>query len=355
MKILAINPGSTSQKVGVYVDGQCVFEHTDRYDAAQLSAYATIADQKDFRLESVLSLLSSKGLNVEEIDAFVGRGGLLHPVSGGTYQVNDSMCQDLISGRYGVHASNLGALLARELALRAGHNHAFIVDPVVVDEMEDYVRLTGLPQVPRRSIFHALNQKAIGRRAAADLGKAYEDCNFVIAHLGGGITVGAHEKGRVIDVTNGLDGEGPFSPERSGILPTGPMIDLALSGTYSAPELKKMIAGKGGLVAHLGTNDMREVERRYLDNDPQVVLVFEAMAYNVAKEIGGKAVALNGKVDQVILTGGIAYCKPFVDYIAAKVAFIAPVKIYAGEDELLALAQGAQRVMEGKEKAQRYE
>lgn len=355
MNILAINPGSTSQKVALFDDDRLIFEATDRYSAEELAPFATVADQKDFRLQGVLKLLREKGVEVSSIDAVVGRGGLMHPVEGGTYRVNDRMCEDLSAAIYGSHASNLGGLLAREIARQAGHDQAFIVDPVVVDEMDEVARITGLTQVKRRSCFHALNQKAIARRIAAERGVRYEDLNLVIAHLGGGITVGAHKKGRVIDVTNGLDGEGPFSPERSGVLPTGPMLELAFSGQYTKAEMYKMLAGRGGLVSLLGTTDMREVERRYLEGDAQVVPVFEAMAYNVAKEMGGKAVALEGKVDALVLTGGIAYCKPFVELVTKKVQFIAPVLVYPGEDELGALAQGALRVMKGQEEPKEYE
>lgn len=354
MRILAINPGSTSQKVGLFDDGKLVFERTDRYSADRLAGFDAVADQADFRLQSLLQLLAEQGIDVKTVDAVVGRGGLVKPLSGGTYRVNDVMCADLISAQYGSHASNLGALLARQVARLAGHENAFIVDPVVVDEMDDLVRITGLPEVKRRSIFHALNQKAIGRKVAADRGTAYQELNLIIAHMGGGITVGAHKKGRVVDVSNGLDGEGPFTPERSGGLPTGPFLELALSGRYSPAQLKKMIAGQGGLIALLGTSDMRQVEERYLAGEEQVKLVFEAMAYNVAKEIGAKAVTLEGKVDAVVLTGGIAYCKPFVKLIGDRVSFIAPVLIYPGEDELGALAQGAERVMQGKEQAKEY-
>ena len=354
MKVLAINPGSTSTKVGLFEDGKLLWDHTDRFDSDVIGKFATIADQKDFRREGIEKIMADHGVALSDVDAFVGRGGLLRPMLSGTYDVNDAMLDDLKSDRYGRHAANLGGQLAKDLAAKGGCNRAYIVDPVVVDEMMDVARITGLPDVPRRSVFHALNQKAICRRAAADMGKRFDQCRMIVAHMGGGITVGAHENGRVIDVSNGLGGEGPFSPERAGGLPSGPLIDLAMSGQYTRAQLAKMIAGKGGLVAHLDTNDLREVERRIASGDKKAQAVYEAMAYNVAKEIGARAVALNGQVDAVVLTGGLAHSAKFCDLIVSRVSFIAPVKIYPGEDELQALADGAFRVLKGEETAKTY-
>lgn len=352
MLVLAVNPGSTSTKTGLFRDGTLLWEDTQRFDSDIIGQYDTVAAQLDFRIDSICSVMKEHGVEASELDAVVGRGGLLRPMPGGTYEVDDVMSFDLQSACYGSHASNLGGLIARKLVGQSGR--AFIVDPVVVDEMIDVARITGLPELPRRSVFHALNQKAIARRVADDLGKSYDQCDLIVAHMGGGISVGAHHNGRVIDVSNGLDGEGPFSPERAGALPAGPLVDLCFNGSYDKATLRKMIAGKGGLVAHLGTNDLREVERRIAEGDEKAKAVFDAMAYLVAREIGAKAVTLFGQVDAVVLTGGLAYSKDFCEAIAKRVSFVAPVKIYPGEDELQALADGAFRVLSGTEKAQIY-
>jgi butyrate kinase len=246
------------------------------------------------------------------------------------------------------HASNLGALLAMDIATSLGLQ-SFIVDPVVVDEMSDEARFTGIPEIRRRSIFHALNQKAVAREAARKLNRRYEDCSFVVAHLGGGISIGAHRKGKVIDVNNALNGDGPFTPERAGSIPAWDLVELALSGKYDKNKIKKMLTGQGGLVAYFGINDMREVEKRYLAGDAEIVPVYEAMCYNISKFIGSMAVALEGKVDAIVITGGIAYDKNLVDLIAARVGFIAPVMTIPGEDEMKALAQGVLRVLNGEE------
>lgn len=355
MLLLAINPGSTSTKIGLFEDDKQLWEDTQRYDTDVIGKFSSIAEQEDFRLEEIKKVLSEKGLKITDLDCVVGRGGLLHPIPGGTYKVNQGMMEDLTSARYGSHASNLGGPLALRLSKEAGSpDNAFIVDPVVVDELMDEARLSGLPEIERRSIFHALNQKAIARRAASDIGKPYEELSLVVAHMGGGISVGAHLKGRIIDVNNALDGDGPFSPERSGALPTGGLAKLCFSGSVTLEEMRKKINGKGGLVAHLGTNDLREVERRRNSGDEHADLVFRSLAYQVSKEIGSRSVALEGKVDGVVLTGGLAYSEQFVKEITKYVSFIAPVMVYSGEDELKALAQGALRVMSGQEEGKEY-
>ena len=350
--IFAINPGSTSTKVAFFRGAEEIWNDVQRFDVDVLRPFATIADQEDFRLEEIRKALARHHVSKEDLDAVVGRGGLIKPIPGGTYAVSDAMVEILRAQKYGAHASNLGAPLAKRLAKG---KPAFIVDPVVVDELVPEARLSGLPQLTRRSIFHALNQKAVGRRAAADLGKPYEKTNLVIAHLGGGISVGAHLQGRVVDVNNALDGDGPFSPERSGGLPSGDLARLCFSGTYDMTEVMRKIVGGGGMVAHLGTNDLREAQRAASGGDPKAVLVLEAMAYGVAKEIGARAVALRGKVDAVILTGGLAYSEEFVRRIGDQVSWIAPVRIYPGEDELQALAEGALRVLSGQEAPRIYE
>jgi len=355
MKILALNPGSTSTKVALFEDHTELWSETQRYDTDVIGRFSGVMEQEEFRLEEIRKCLAAHGATVADLDAVVGRGGLLKPIESGTYEVSDKMLEDLRACTWGAHASNLGAPLAVRLADEGGCGKAYIVDPVVVDEMCPLARYSGLPEIERRSIFHALNQKAVARRAAVELGKPYAECNLVVAHMGGGISVGAHEKGRVIDVNNALDGDGPFSPERAGSLPVGGLVKLAFSGKYELPQLLKMLTGKGGLVAHLGTNDLREVARRMDDGDEKARLLFEALAYRMAKEIGASAAALSGEVDAIILTGGLAYNERFTKLIRDRVAFIAPVKIYPGEDEMQALVEGALRVLDGSEEARRYE
>ncbi|HPA58262.1 MAG TPA: butyrate kinase [Synergistales bacterium] len=352
--ILAINPGSTSTKVALYRDSSEVWSDTQRYDADRLREFSGIPAQEQFRLEQIRKALKEKNTDLNDLDAVVGRGGLLRPIPGGTYRVSQEMLEDLRSCRYGSHASNLGGPLAKMIADEAGGLPAFIVDPVVVDELTEEARLSGIPEIERRSIFHALNQKAVARRASAGLGKSYEEVNLIVAHMGGGISVGAHRRGRVIDVNNALDGDGPFAPERAGSLPAGELVKFAFSSGIQLEGLIKKMVGGGGLVAHLGTNDLREVERRIAQGDEMASLVFRAMAYQVAREIGSRAAILSGEVDAVVLTGGLAFSEQFVKDISQRVAFIAPVMVFPGEDEMKALAEGALRVLNGEEKAREY-
>ena len=354
MKQLIINPGSTSTKIAVYKDETMIFEKTIRHTNEELQPYNKVADQFRFRKELIISELKGNDISLNELDAVVGRGGLLKPIEGGTYAVNDRLIEDLKLNVKGEHASNLGALLARSIADEV-NIRSFIVDPVVVDEMEDVARISGHPDFERISIWHALNQKAVARRAAEEkFGKKYEEMNFVVAHLGGGISVGAHKKGRVIDVNNALNGEGPFSPERSGTLPSSQLVKMCFGGNYSEAEINKIIAGKGGISAHLGTNNAKEVSDRAKAGDEKARLIYSAMAYQVAKAIGEYSVVLDGNVDAILITGGIAYDKSFVQMIEDKVKFIAEVISYPGEDELLALAQGGLRVLNGMEQAKEY-
>ncbi|NLK19534.1 MAG: butyrate kinase [Synergistaceae bacterium] len=355
MKVLALNPGSTSTKIALFEDGRELWSDTQRYDADVLGKFSSIPEQESFRLEEVRKCLKARGADLKELDGVVGRGGLLRPIESGTYEVGEKMLSDVRTCKWGAHASNLGAPLAVRLAEEGGCRKAFIVDPVVVDEMGPLARYSGLPELERRSIFHALNQKMVARRAAAELGKPYEQCRMIIAHMGGGISVGAHDLGRVVDVNNALDGDGPFSPERAGSLPAGELVRLYYSGRYDQNTLLKMITGRGGLVAHLGTNDLREVERRVAEGDEKASLVFEAMAYHISKEIGACAAVLEGRAEAVILTGGLAYSEKFTSLIRNRVSFIAPVKTYPGEDEMQALADGAFRALRGEEEAKRYE
>ena len=353
MKVLALNPGSTSTKVALFEDGREIWNETQRYDTDVLKQFGSIPDQMEFRLGEIEKSLDAHGVSPGDLSAVVGRGGLLKPIESGTYEVNDAMLSDLQSCKWGAHASNLGALLALRLAAE-GSGRAFIVDPVVVDEMDPLARYSGLPEIGRRSIFHALNQKAVARRAAAELEKPYEQCRMIVAHMGGGISVGAHDRGRVVDVNNALDGDGPFSPERAGSLPAGGLVRLAFSGKYDLPQMLKMLTGQGGLVAHLGTNDFREVQKRKDQGDEKAALIFEALAYQMAKEIGACAAVLEGAVDVIILTGGLAYSEEFTSLIRDRISFIAPVKIYPGEDEMKALADGAFRILSGEEEPKVY-
>ncbi len=353
-KILVINPGSTSTKIGVYEDETQLFEKTLRHPTEEIAKYASIVDQKDFRKGMILDLLKENQFDVKSLDVVVGRGGLLKPIPGGTYPVSDPLLQDLVIGRQGQHASNLGGILAREIADEIGVS-SYIVDPVVVDELSEVARLSGIPELPRISIFHALNQKAVAKRYAKEHNVPYDSLNLIVAHMGGGVSVGAHMGGQVVDVNNTLDGDGPFSPERSGGVPAGALVKLCFSGKYTEKEIYKKINGNGGMNAYLGTNDMRDVQKKALDEgDKEAKLVMDAFTYQVSKDIGAMAAVLKGKVDQIILTGGIAYGKPVVDAIKERISFISDVTVYPGEDELLALVQGALRVMTGEEAAKVY-
>lgn len=353
-KILAINPGSTSTKLGVFADGREVLTENLSHSAAELAEFAAVADQLPYRLAKIRDFLKANGLALRDLAAVVGRGGLLKPIVGGTYAVNAAMLDDLKSARYGAHAANLGAILAAQLAAEVSIP-AYIVDPPVVDELDDIARVTGLPAINRRSIFHALNQKAIAKRFARGLGRRYEDLNLIVAHLGGGISVGCHRQGRVVDVNNALDGEGPFSPERAGTVQAAQFCDLVREQQLGKGEIARLLAGKGGLVALLGTNDAREVEKRITAGDKTAETVYRALIYQVARYIAAAAVPVCGKVDHIVVTGGIAYS----DYLTARlkeyVAFIAPVTIMPGENELQALADGAYRVLNGEEQPQLYQ
>ena len=352
-RFLVINPGSTSTKLGVFENDRLVLEETARHSRGELEKYATVVDQKQMRLALVESLLLERGIALEEFDAIVGRGGLVEPIDSGVYLVNDLMLNDLIHSTAASHASSLGGIIAAELGQRI-HKPAYVVDPVVVDEMDPYAKLSGMPGIERRSVFHALNQKAVARRCAKDLGRKYEDCRLIVAHMGGGITVGAHRYGRVIDVNDGLAGEGPFSPERTGGIPAEPLIRMCFSGAYTEQEMIDRVTRKGGMGAYLGTNDLLACERLIKEGDDYAALVLESMAYQVSKEIGAMAAVLDGRVDAIVLTGGLAYSNRFTGAIKNRVSLIAPVRVYPGEDELRALAEGALRVLRGDEQAKEY-
>lgn len=352
-RILVINPGSTSTKIGVFDNEISVLEKTLRHDADVINSYESIIDQYEFRKQTILETLDHEGINISKLSAVCGRGGLLRPIEGGTYSVNDAMLGDLRAGFAGQHASNLGGILAYEIA--SGLNiPSFIVDPVVVDELDPIARISGFSMIERKSIFHALNQKAVARRVAKELGKKYEELNLIVTHMGGGITVGAHKKGRVVDVNNGLHGDGPFSPERAGTVPAGDLVGLCYSGSFYREEVMKKLVGQGGLVGYLGTNDAVKVEKMIENGDEKAKLVYSAMAYQVAKEIGSASAVLGGKVDAIILTGGLAYGKGFVKEISERINWIADVIVQPGENELQALAEGALRVLRGEETEKEY-
>lgn len=353
-RILVINPGSTSTKLSLYENEEEMVTESYRHARAELDAAGSVSGQKQMRAECVLNMLKSHDISLDSLDAVVGRGGLLRPIESGTYEIGEEMLADLISSTAEVHASALGGIIAHDIAEKAGIP-GYVVDPIVVDELEQVAKLTGFPGIERRSVFHALNQKAVARRCAADMGMKYEDCRFIVAHMGGGITVGAHRYGRVIDVNDALSGEGPFTPERCGQLPASFLISLCFSGAYTEEELLKMTSGTGGMYAYLGTNDLRKCETLIREGDEYAALVLESMAYQVSKEIGSMTAALEGRVDAIILTGGLAYSTRFTGVIKQRTGLIAPIKIYPGEDEMLALAQGALRILRGEEKLMSYE
>lgn len=353
IKSLIINPGSTSTKIGVFEDETLLFEETLRHSTEEIAQYASIVDQKDFRKQIILDLLEEKKFDIHSLQVIVGRGGMLKPIPGGTYAVTDDLLHDLKIGFQGQHASNLGGILAREIGDSIGVP-SYIVDPVVVDELMPIARYSGVPELPRTSVFHALNQKAVSKRYAKEIDAAYDSLNLVVVHMGGGVSVGAHEKGRVIDIFNALDGDGAFSPERAGAVPSGALIKMCFSGEYTEKEVYKKFVGNGGFNAYVGTNDMRDVEKMVESGDEKAKAARDAFILQVAKDIGSMACVLNGKVDQIIVTGGIAYDKAVVDGLKERAGFIAPFTVYPGEDELLALAQGALRVINGEEKAMTY-
>ncbi|MCK9613177.1 MAG: butyrate kinase [Bacteroidales bacterium] len=352
--ILTINPGSTSTKIAVYASSTQLFLKNIKHATEELEKFEKISDQYEYRKNIIVKELKLAKIDLQSIHIIVGRGGLVKPIPSGIYEVNETMKNDLMAGGSRQHASNLGGLIADDLAKMIPGAKAYISDPVVVDELDDVARISGHPEFKRISIFHALNQKAIGRMYAKDTGMKYKDLNLIVVHMGGGISVGAHKKGRVVDVNQALDGEGPFSPERSGTLPAGDLVRLCFSGKYSQPEILKMITGKGGFVAYLGTNNAYDVEQRVNAGDQQAKEIQEAMAYQIAKEIGSMAVALNCDIDAILLTGGVAYNKDIVDYITQKVKKIAPVAAYPGEDEMHALAMNGLMLSNGDITAMEY-
>ena len=346
--ILAINPGSTSTKFALFEEEALIFEKTLRHSPEELAGYARITDQFHFRKDLIMKELSENKTDLTAIAAIVGRGGLVKPIESGIYEVNKKMKDDLTEGVLGEHASNLGGLIADDIAASLPGAKAYIVDPVVVDELEPVARISGHPAIERISIFHALNQKAVARTYATSVNRKYEEMNLIVVHMGGGISVGVHSMGRVIDVNNALNGDGPFSPERSGGLPSGQLVDLCFSGKYSYQEIKSMLTGKGGIFAYLGTNNFIEVYKRAESGDEKAILIREAIVYQIAKEIGAMAAVLEGKVDAIILTGGLAYQESHVKRIKKRIEFIANVVVFPGEDEIKALAFNGLLALDGK-------
>jgi butyrate kinase len=352
--ILAINPGSTSTKIAVYSGSSPKFIQTLRHSNQELEGFGIITEQFSFRKDIIMRSLEEECIDISSLKVIMGRGGLLKPVESGIIEVNQAMLDDLSSCRYGEHASNLGGMIAYDIASSIDGAMAFITNPVVVDEFDDKARFSGHPLLPRRSIFHALNQKAVARQHARSILRKYEDLNLIVVHLGGGITVGAHKKGRVVDVNQGLDGDGPFSPERSGTLPVGDLVRLCFSGKYSQQEIMKMIKGQGGMVAYLDTNNAQKVSNMIADGDDNAKLVYDAMAYQVAKEVGAMGSVLSHEIDGILITGGIAHDKYFTNQIVSYVHRMAPVHIYPGEDEMEALAMNGLRVLKGQAEIKTY-
>ncbi|MFW5643095.1 MAG: butyrate kinase, partial [Alkalispirochaeta sp.] len=324
------------------------------HTAEELQGYPRLSDQLPVRKQAIMNALTEAGIKLSSLDAVVGRGGVLYPMPSGTYLVNEQMIGDLTVGVMGEHASNLGGIIARDIANQVGGIPAFIVDPVVVDELVDEARASGVPEISRTSIFHALNQKAVARRYAADTGRGYTDVAVVVCHMGGGITVGSHLHGRVVDVSNGLNGEGPFTPERSGAVPALDLLKMAFSGEYSHTDLIRKIKGGGGLVAYLGTNDAREITQRVAGGDTYAELIYRSMAWQISKEIGAASAALGQRPDAIILTGGLAHDDLLTGWITEKISWIGDVIRYPGEGEMLALAEGALRVLKGEESPRDY-
>ncbi len=351
--ILAINVGSVSTKVSVYKNKRPLVNETIPHCQEEFEGFLDVWDQYDFRKTIILDLLGKKGFCLEQFDVIASRGGVTKPIPSGIYRINRTMLADMKSKVYGSHPTNVGCQIAFDLGEQL-KIPALTVDPPVTDEMNALARYSGIPQIQRQSSFHALSQRATARKAAAALGKPYDQVNLIVLHLGGGISIGAHKQARVVDVNNALNGDGPFSPERAGSLPTGELINLCFSGRYTKEEMYRLICGRGGLMAYLGTTDVSEIENRIRSGDQKAQEVFEAMGYQVAKEVGAAAVVLDGQVDAVVLTGNLARSKRLVNFIKSKTAFIAPFYLFPGENEMESLALGALRFMTGQEPARDY-
>ncbi len=345
-KILAINPGSTSSKVAVFNGEECIFTTNISHSIEELSKLQNYEDQYEFRKQLIIDELIRAGITIDDIKILVGRGGVIKPLPSGVYSINEAMKIDLKEGwEISKHGANLAGFIIEEMSKEIPGSLAMIADPPVVDELDDIARLTGHPDFSKRTILHALNQKAISRRHAKEKGLVYENLNLIVAHLGGGISIGAHRKGRIVDVNNCLDGDGPFSPERSGSLPVGDIVKLCFSGTITYEEVRKKLVGQGGMIAYLGTNDVREVEQMISKGNKKAELVYEAMIYQVSKDIGAMFTVLKGEVDAILLTGGIVYSSKVVDRIRERTGKLAEIYIYPGEDEMGALAMNGLMVL----------
>ncbi|MBT2637632.1 butyrate kinase [Bacillus sp. ISL-39] len=352
MKILAVNPGSTSTKLAVYENENLRFEQTIRHPDAEIMKLPELENQLPYRHNSIMEALRLQVFNPSQLDAVVGRGGMLKPMDSGTYMVDENLLNDARSGKYGNHASNLGSMIAAEIA-GAHHIPAYIVDPVCVDELAEEARISGLADIERKSHVHALNIKAVSRKIAAELGKDLVETNFVVVHLGGGISVAALQNGRIIDVNN-AENEGPFSPERAGGLPAKQLVQLCFSGRYTEKELLQRMTKQGGVYSYLGTKNLIGVERRAAEGDTEAALILKAMVHQIGKEIGAMATVMEGKLDGIILTGGIAHSDMITGLIKKKISFLGKVFVLPGEAEMEALAAGALRVMNGLEDVKIY-
>lgn len=353
-KILVINPGSTTTKIAVYQDEICLMRENINHFLEELISYPSIISQYEYRLELIVGALAQAGIDLNEIKIVMGRGGLTYPLESGVYEVNDRMITHVRKGVLGEHASNLGPIIANALAKKIPDAKAYIADPVVTDEILPIARVSGHPRFERRSIFHALNQKAVARTYAEKIKKQYEDINLIIAHMGGGISIGAHDHGRVIDVNNALDGEGPFSPERSGTLPVGQLIEACYCGNFTKEEMQQMVVGEGGMVAYLNTNSIIDIEKNALDGDELAKFYLDALVYQVAKGIGEMAAVLKGDIDVIILTGGIAYSKYVTGELLNRIGFLSKIEIFPGEDELASLALNARMMLNGDLSPKKY-
>jgi len=351
--IFVINPGSTSTKLSLFENQKELIYENIKHTVQELGRFSSVYHQKEFRWSIIQNFIKNNSIEIKKIDAVVGRGGLLKPLQGGVYRVNGSMLKDLESAKYGEHASNLGGVLAYMVYEKAGCP-AYIVDPPVVDEMEDVARISGIPEIERRSIFHALNQKSAAREVAERLGKPYRECKLIVAHLGGGISVGAHKYGRVIDVNNALDGDGPFSPERAGTLPAGQFAELCYSGKYNLQQMKKKITGGGGLVAYMGSNSLEELNIQIKKGNRKAELLYRALAYKISQEIAKHSATLKGEIDCIVITGGIAKDNNLIKMIKERVRHLARIEIVPGEREMLSLAMGVLSVLRGEEKVLEY-
>ena len=351
-RVLVINTGSTSTKIAVYQDDEPIIEQTLAHSTEELAHFGNVVEQLDWRRDIILNKLAAENIAIDSLSAVIGRGGLLRPVKSGVYKVNQKMIDELhcCSPQ---HASNLSAIIAANIAERCNVN-AYIADPIVVDERDEVAKICGVKQICSRCIFHALNQKATSRIYAEEIGEQYENLNLVVAHMGGGISVAAHKKGVVVDVNNALDGEGPIAPERAGTLPAGELVNICFSGQYTHKQVNSMIVGNAGLVSLTGCNSVKELCDRAQTGDAEATMAIEAMCYTTAKQIGAMATVLQGNVDAILITGGIANSKFIVEKVSSYCRYIAPIRVYPGENELMALAMNAMRVLRGQTQAQDY-